>query len=134
MRRTGMVMLIAVLGTFIWSAAQASGPFSEIKKGQDPKHTPVIDAPETVKAGESFKVTVKVGKTMHPSDVGHSIHWIELYAGEVELARASFTPTVTLPVVTFTIVLDESTTLRALSQPNHSAAWESTKKITVTKK
>ena len=134
MKHLGIGVLITLFGIFLLETAQASGPFSEIKRAQDPKHTPVIEAPETVKAGESFQVTVQVGKTMHPSDVGHSIHWIELYAGETQLARASFIPTVTLPVITFTIMLDESTTLRALSQPNHSAAWEATKKVTVIKK
>ena len=113
--------------------AQAEGPFSKINTQKNPKHTPVIEAPASVKAGEAFRVTVKVGETMHPSDVGHSVLWIELYAGEVQIARASFTPTLTQPVVTFNVMLQESTTLRALSSPNHSAAWETTRKIQVTK-
>jgi superoxide reductase len=113
-------LIVAVLA---FGQAHAEGPFSKIQKGQDAKHTPIIEAPETVKAGEAFKVTVRVGEKMHPSDTGHFIQWIELYAGDVQLAR----------VVTFMVMLQESTTLRALSAPNHSAAWEATRKITVKK-
>jgi desulfoferrodoxin (superoxide reductase-like protein) len=61
------------------------------------------------------------------------VQWIALYAGDVELARATLTPMLTRPKVTFTVALDESVTLRALEQPNHSAAWEASKKITVSK-
>ena len=133
-RYSGILVLILLLVMCLFGTAQATGPFSEIQKSQNPKHTPMIEAPKTVKAGESFQVTIRVGETMHPSDIGHFIHWIELYADEVQLARTSLTPTLTLPVVTFTIILHESTTLRALSQPNHSAAWMATKKISVTSK
>ena len=126
--------IIVSLSIFVMvSTALADGPFSMIQKGTDAKHTPVIEAPSSVKAGEAFKVTVTVGEKMHPSGTGHFVQWIELYAGDVQLARTSLTPTLTQPVVTFTVILTESTTLRALSQPNHSAAWEGTKKITVIK-
>jgi superoxide reductase len=111
--------------------ALAEGPFGGIQKGDNPKHTPVIEAPDAVQAGEPFLVTVRVGKTMHPSETGHFVRFIELYAGDVQLARASLTPTMTQPVVTFTVMLPETTTLRARMAPNHSAAWETTKKITV---
>lgn len=121
------VMVIAMGG---WAAAE--GPFSALNRTANDAHTPVIDAPESVKAGEPFKVTITVGKTPHPSLAEHAVQWIALYAGEVELARATLTPVVTRPSVTFTIVLDQSTTLRALEQPNHAAAWEAVKKITVT--
>ncbi len=114
-------------------SVQAEGPFSKINTGENEKHTPIIEAPASVKAGEAFQVTVKVGEKMHPSQADHFIQWIELYAGETQLARANFTPTLTQPVVTFSVILSESTTLRALSAPNHSAAWETTKKITVKK-
>jgi len=129
--KIGAVVFLATM--FQFNVALAEGPFSMIQKGKDAKHTPVIEAPSSVKSGEAFKVTVKVGEKMHPSDTGHFVQWIELYAGDVQLARTSLTPTRTQPVVTFTVILTESTTLRALSQPNHSAAWEGMKKITVTK-
>lgn len=129
--RWEILSMALLLVLFSLQAARADGPYSGIQKKLDPKHTPVIEAPDSVKAGEAFRVTVKVGETMHPSEPGHHVQWIELYAGEVQLARASLTPTLTQPVVTFNIMLTESTTLRALSHPNHSAAWEGTKKITV---
>ncbi len=128
----GWAMIMA--GVFLFGTAHAAGPFGQIYRGQDPKHTPVIEAPEKVNAGEAFKVTITVGSTLHPSQPDHAIHWIELYAGEVQIARVSFTPTLSLPVVTLTVVLDETTTLRVLSQPNHSSAWEATRPVNVVKK
>lgn len=124
------------------SALSAGGPFSQINRakdpanlqGHEPAHVPQIDAPDSVAAGEPFTVTVSVGKTPHPSEPGHNIHWIELYADEVLLAHTNLIPVLTKPVVRYTLTLDESTTLRALSLPNHSAAWEGTKKITVVQK
>jgi superoxide reductase len=113
--------------------AGAEGPFSKINRTANDAHTPVIDAPDSVKAGEPFKVTITVGKTPHPSQADHAVQWIALYADEVEIARATLTPVLTRPSVTFTVTLEESTTLRALEAPNHSAAWEATKKISVTK-
>lgn len=44
------------------------------------KHMPVIEAPEDVKAGESFCVKVTVGKEIaHPNTTEHHIRWIRLY-------------------------------------------------------
>jgi superoxide reductase len=131
-----LAMLLTVCCAAALAAAAPAGaetPFSKINRAANDAHTPVIDAPDTVKAGEPFKVTITIGKTPHPSLAEHAVQWIALYADEVELARATLTPVLTRPTVTFTIALDESATLRALEAPNHSAAWEATRKITVTK-
>jgi len=43
------------------------------------KHVPVIEAPDKVKKGETFLVTVTVGKEIpHPNTTEHHIRWIEL--------------------------------------------------------
>ncbi|MBI3621090.1 MAG: desulfoferrodoxin [Nitrospirae bacterium] len=119
---------MAVLAFPVQTAQAAMEPM----RGDDPKHTPVITAPETVKPGEPFQVTIAVGKTMHPSQTDHMIQWIELFADNVPLAHVTLSPVVTQPVVTVTVSLQQSATLRALAQPNHSAPWEGTKPITVT--
>ena len=125
------VLTVMFSGLLFVGSVMADGPFGQIQKGTDAKHTPVIEAPDKVKAGVAFQVTVKVGEKMHPSDIGHFVRWIELYAGEVQVARVNLTPTLTQPVVTFNLTLNESTILRVLSAPNHSAAWEASKKVTV---
>lgn len=44
------------------------------------KHVPVIDCPESVRQGESFEVTVTLGKEVdHPNTVAHHIRWVRLY-------------------------------------------------------
>jgi superoxide reductase len=128
-----VVASFALVSAWLPVPASADGPFSAINRTPNDAHTPVIDAPDAVKAGEPFTVTITVGKAPHPSQPDHAVQWIALYADEVELARATLTPTLTRPKVTFTVVLDQSATLRALEAPNHSAAWEAVKKITVSK-
>ena len=40
------------------------------------KHVPVIDAPDSVKKSEFFKVTLTVGKEIaHPNTTAHHIRW-----------------------------------------------------------
>ncbi|MGQ9682020.1 MAG: class II SORL domain-containing protein [Anaerolineae bacterium] len=44
------------------------------------KHVPVIEAPDAVKPGEVFEVTVTLGKEVaHPNTTEHHIAWIDLY-------------------------------------------------------
>jgi len=98
---------------------------------QNAAHTPVITAPAEVAAGEPFQVTVTIGKKPHPSDPSHFIRYIALFAGDVELARTTLTPSLTRPTVTYTLTLKQDTTLRALAAPNHSAAWISEQAIKI---
>jgi superoxide reductase len=106
--------------------------FDHTKTAQDPKHTPKITAPDTVKVGEWFDVTVEVGnESRHPSLVEHHVRWIAIYKDDVEIARTYLHPVFSTPKVTFTIRLEQSAKLRALEEPTHTAAWESSKQITV---
>jgi superoxide reductase len=44
------------------------------------KHVPVIEAPDKIRKGEPFKLTVSVGKEIpHPNTTEHHIRWIEVY-------------------------------------------------------
>jgi superoxide reductase len=110
-----------------------SPDFDSNKTAYDPKHTPKITAPDTVKRGEWFDVTIEIGQgDRHPSLVEHHVRWIALYNGEVELVRAYMHPVASTPKVTFTIRIEDDATLRALEEPTHTAAWESSKVVKVT--
>lgn len=75
--------------------------FKELLQSADwkaEKHVPVIEAPEAVKKGEFFKVTVTVGKEIpHPNKTEHHIRWIAVYfkpEGEkfpYQIGKAEFT-------------------------------------------
>ena len=101
------------------------------------KHVPVIEAPDTVKAGQPFEVTVHVGKLLaHPNEPEHHVEYIELYKGYVFLARAALAGATTEPKVTFSIKLDpaiaaEDGVLRAFEKCNMHGVWVSTKPIAV---
>jgi desulfoferrodoxin (superoxide reductase-like protein) len=85
-----------------------------------------------VKRGQWFDVSVLVGAGgEHPSLSEHHVRYIALYKDTAEIARVYLHPVFSAPKVTFTIALDESGMLRALAEPTHSAAWETSKKITV---
>jgi superoxide reductase len=111
---------------------QFTPEFKQVRSSYDPKHTPGIKAPDSVKRGQWFDVTVSVGAgDRHPSLAEHFIRSIALYKDSVEISRIYLHPVFSAPQVTFTIALDESGMLRAQAEPTHSAAWETTKKIAV---
>jgi superoxide reductase len=114
------------------------------------KHVPVVDAPDTARKGEFFKLSVSVGKQIpHPNTTEHHIRWIEVYfqaEGEkfpYEIGRFEFnahgesaqgpnTSTVfTHPEVALSFKTDKSGTVFAGSYCNIHGLWESSKKITV---
>ena len=111
---------------------QFTPEFRQIHTSFDQKHTPKIVAPESVKRGEWFTVTVSVGAGgQHPSLSEHFVRYIALYKDTVEIARVYLHPVYSQPTVTLTIALDEGGLLRAVEEPTHSAAWEASKKIEV---
>ena len=134
MRRGAIVMA----GLLVLAAAARAGAggqeeqftpeFKAVHTTFDEKHSPKIDAPDSVKRGQWFDVTVSVG---HPSLSEHFVRSIALYKDGAEIARVYLHPVYSQPRVTFTIALDESGTLRALEEPTHSAPWETTRKISV---
>jgi superoxide reductase len=107
---------------------QFTPEFRQVRSSFDPKHTPRVTAPDSVKRGQWFDVTVGLD---HPSLSEHFVRYIALYKDTAEIARVYLHPVFSAPKVTFTIALDEGGTLRALAEPTHSAAWEASKKISV---
>ena len=113
-------------------AEQFTPEYRQMHTTYDAKHSPKLVAPDSVKRGEWFNVTISVGAGgQHPSLSEHSIRYIALYKDTVEIERAYLHPVYSAPTVTFTIALDDGGMLRAIAEPNHSAAWETSKKIEV---
>lgn len=99
-------------------------------------HAPKIEAPDTVKKGEQFKVTIKVGP--HPNQVQHSIRRVEIWFSEegrafnpIHIATIDLEPVYAEPEITITIRLEKSGTLYALSYCNLHGVWEARKDIKV---
>ena len=113
------------------------------------KHAPVIEAPESTKAGDFFNVTVSVGKEIrHPNTTEHFISWIELYfkpesGAAINLGRAEFSAhgesaaganqglAYADPFFTTKVQLKGKGTLQALAYCNIHGLWQSSKVITV---
>ncbi|MBN1834649.1 MAG: class II SORL domain-containing protein [Spirochaetales bacterium] len=114
------------------------------------KHSPVIECPDSAKAGEKFQVTVSVGKEIaHPNTTEHHIRWIQLFFKpdgdkfSYQLANCEFTahgesakganqgPAFSEPSVTVSVALKEPGTLFGLSFCNIHGLWESSKTVTV---
>jgi superoxide reductase len=113
-------------------AEQFTPEFRQTHASYDAKHSPKIEAPDSVKRGEWFTVTVTVGSgSMHPSLQEHFVRYIALYKDGLEISRVYLHPVYSAPKVTFTVALDEGGALRAVAEPTHSAAWETSKKIVV---
>lgn len=122
------------MGRPVWAGQeeQFTPEYKELRTSFDPKHTPKIAAPDSVKRGQWFDVSVNIGAGgEHPSLSEHAIRYIALYINTAEIARVYLHPVYSFPKVTFTIALDEGGSLRAIAEPNHSAGWEAAKKIAV---
>jgi len=114
------------------------------------KHVPVIECPDTVSAGETFAVTVGLGKEVaHPNTTEHHIRWITLYfypQGEkfpCEVGHFEFNahgesaagpnqgPVYTHHQITAHIKTEKSGTFHALAFCNIHGLWENSRDITV---
>ena len=133
----GVALGVSIIGAVtqpVWGGQeeQFTPEYKQLRTSFDPKHTPKIVAPDSVKRGQWFDVTVNIGAGgEHPSLSEHSIRYIALYINTAEIARVYLHPVYSFPKVTFTIALDEGGSLRAIAEPNHSAGWEAAKKIAV---
>jgi superoxide reductase len=101
-------------------------------------HVPVITAPASVKAGESFVVEISVGETLHVMAPNHWIEFIELAIGNEPVGRADMQPKGFMkPKVAFTIALPKEVapsgkvTLVAHQRCNLHGYWESSIDISV---
>jgi superoxide reductase len=112
------------------------------------KHVPVIEAPDRVKSGEFFSITVSVGREIpHPNTTAHHIRWIEVYflpAGEKfpyqigkceftshgESSQGADTSTVyTHPEVTLRLKTEKPGVILASSYCNIHGLWQGSKEI-----
>lgn len=99
-------------------------------------HTPKIEAPREVKAGETFSVRIYVQG--HPNTVQHSFRWFELYFYEEDrefnpifVARAELTPEISEQEATFRVKLNKSGVIYAVAYCNLHGVWENRKEIKV---
>ncbi len=90
------------------------------------KHAPVITIIGDVTPGNVVQVKVDVGEDKHPNENAHHIQWVELRANDLFIGRAEFTPVITKPVATFTVIVPEAPlTLTAIERCNLHGLWES---------
>ncbi|MCD6323733.1 MAG: class II SORL domain-containing protein [Desulfurococcales archaeon] len=99
-------------------------------------HTPKIEVPETVKAGEPFTVKVSVGP--HPNTPEHSIRRLEIYFYEegrafnpIHVATLEFEPGLADPEVTLKLRVKKAGTLYAIAYCNLHGLWEGRKEVKV---
>jgi superoxide reductase len=102
--------------------------------GKRESHTPRIEIPAKVKAGEAFEIRVSVGP--HPNTVEHSIRWIEIYFYEVGrafnplmLSRAEFAPVLSEPAVTIKVKLQKEGVIHAMEYCNLHGLWSNKEEI-----
>ncbi|MBS3731385.1 MAG: class II SORL domain-containing protein [Desulfobacterales bacterium] len=114
------------------------------------KHVPAIDCPDTVKADESFDITVSIGKEIgHPNTTEHHIRWIRVYfkpeddkfaydVGSYEfnahgesVQGANQGPVYTDPKVTARMKVNKPGTVVASIYCNIHGLWENTAEVKV---
>jgi len=123
------------------------GDVVQVADWKKEKHVPVIECPDTVKAGEPFHINASVGKEIaHPNTTEHHIRWIRLFfqpeggktfhLGNYEFcAHGESTegpntgPVHSAPQVTTSLTITKPGTIFAISFCNIHGLWESAKEI-----
>jgi superoxide reductase len=114
------------------------------------KHVPLIEAPDSVKKGEFFKIEVTIGKEIaHPNKTEHHIRWIDVYflpkgekfsyqIGKVEFAahgastQGPDSSTVyTHHAASLSFKTDKPGTIYATSCCNIHGVWQNSKEFSV---
>ena len=104
------------------------------------KHVPVISAPATVVAGQTFEVEVSVGKEIpHPNTIEHHIAWIALHfvpegsPVSIELGRMDFSAhgpiAATESVAKFRVSVAKPGALYATAYCNLHGLWSSSAQV-----
>ena len=99
------------------------------------KHMPVIECPDTVKAGEPFQVKINVGEIPHVMEEAHHVQWIDVYSGNNFNVRIDLTPVFTKPEVSVTLQkggAHRTSKIRVVERCNLHGQWEAIKEITIT--
>jgi superoxide reductase len=124
------------------------GEFYRSDDWKTEKHVPVIECPDSVQAGQMFKITVTIGKEVaHPNTTEHHIRWIRIYfvpegtKSSYEIGSFEFsahgastdgpdTSTIyTHHSVTCSLKTEKAGTLLATSFCNIHGLWESSKDV-----
>ncbi len=104
-------------------------------EGEREWHYIEIFSPEEVKAGEAFRIEVKVGKgNLHPSTLQHHIRWIKVFfkpkVGQVQcVAEFTLAPAAAEPRVSFFMKVDREGYLYAFCYCNLHGLFENSVKI-----
>src|SRR5260370_7969236 len=94
---------LAASPTWAGQEEQFTPEFKAVRSAPDPKHTPKIVAPDTVKRGQWFDVTVSVGSGgAHPSLSAPYVRSIPPYLTIPEIPRESPHPAFPSPHATST--------------------------------
>ena len=90
-------LVVAVLPAAGGQEEQFTPEFREVRSSFDQKHTPRDEAPDSVKRGQWFEVTVGRPGSMHPSLAEHFVRYIALYKDTAEIARVYLHPVFSAP-------------------------------------
>lgn len=99
-------------------------------------HTPEIECPDVVKAGEPFEVKISI--TKHPNKLEHSIRYVDVFFVEedrafnpVKVAKVQFTPEYAEAEAVIKLKLQKSGKIIALAYCNLHGLWENVKEVRV---
>lgn len=116
-------------------AAEIDPATKEAKRDYLDRHTPHVDAPSSVRSGEPFAVTIRMGQDyVHPDVDDHHIQRMQLFNGDKLLATAVYEPgafTAGLPEAkgfskaVFQIALEKKGRLSAMSYCTKHGLWVS---------
>lgn len=96
------------------------------------KHVPLIDAPDQVKKGEVFKLSIRIGRVIHPMERPHHIEWIHVMKkGGIPLSEVNLSSEGVTPSIVLNLALSEPTEIHVKILCSIHGYWMETRKIEV---
>jgi superoxide reductase len=134
-----------VLGESYFPTKVDENLFKDINRAKDPmnktdlekSHSPVITAPQNVKAGEAFDVEVAIGEHLHPMLPQHWIEYVQLDIGNEPAGTVTFDSKGFLkPKAKFSVVLPDELkgkkiSLVATNKCNLHGIWQTSVNVEV---
>ncbi|MFB3881559.1 MAG: desulfoferrodoxin family protein [Armatimonadota bacterium] len=98
--------------------------------GLEQVHWPKLEIVGKPQAGETLRLMIQIGQTIHPMTPDHHIMWTEVWADDKRVARMDFDePLWIKPVLTVMLVDLKPSTIKVRLRCNLHGLWENTIKV-----
>lgn len=141
MRRRTFLLTTAALALPSFARAQLRRPgWTPTLDGREPadpraltpeesQHVPVLVLPAQVRIDRPFDLVVQVGVDPHPMAEAHRVEWIEVAIDETRAFVADLGPTISYPIVRFSLTMRGPALITARAYCSQHGVWRTRRQV-----